>query len=129
MTSPAPYRVLITGSRTWTNHTPIHHALTQLHQDHPDLIVISGACKQGADAIAERWAALNLVPVERHPAQWATQGRGAGFRRNLEMVQRMVEAGPEQGICLAFIRDGSRGATHCANAAEKAGITVRKWTQ
>ena len=49
-------------------------------------------------------------------ASFDQQGRHAGLIRNAEMV----DAGAS--ICLAFIRDDSRGATHCATLAEAAGI-------
>lgn len=115
------YRVLITGSRTWTDHTPIHAALTDLHAEHPGMVLVSGACAQGADAIGERWAVLSGVPIERHPAQWRRYGKAAGPRRNTEMVQ----LGAQQ--VLAFVKGGSRGASHCARIAEQAGLTVRRW--
>jgi hypothetical protein len=126
-------RVLITGSRSWKAHQPIHDALDRVLAAHPGMVLVSGACKDGADALAERWAALRGVPVERHPAEWRTYGRGAGFRRNAEMV-RKVAAG--QGFCVAAIDlcakpncdkprpHGSHGAIHCASLAIAAGIRV-----
>lgn len=114
-------RVLITGSRTWTDHRLIHNALDEIRTAHPDMLLVSGGCSSGVDAIAERWASLRGVPVERHPAEWQRYGRGAGFKRNSEMVALGA------GVCLAFIAGASRGATHCANQAEKAGIVVRRW--
>lgn len=127
----APYRVLVTGSRTWKDHRLIQRVLDQGLAAHPGMVLVSGACAQGADAIAERWAAMRHVPNERYPARWATEGRGAGFARNV----RMVNLGAD--VCVAFIdacvkpnckdgaeSHGSHGAMHCAEQAHKAGIRV-----
>ncbi|MFB4306929.1 DUF2493 domain-containing protein [Actinomadura sp. GTD37] len=130
---PAPHRVLVTGSRTWKNHAPIHAALDELLTTHPDLVLVHGACKQGADAIADRWARLRGLPdnrIVRHPAEWRRYKAAAGGRRNTAMVQ----AGAH--ICLAFIDlcakpacdkpmpHGSHGAEDCARKAHAAGIPV-----
>ncbi|OLT24353.1 hypothetical protein BJF79_13495 [Actinomadura sp. CNU-125] len=122
-TTTSPYRVLVTGSRTWKGHGIIHAALDQLHAEHPDMVLVSGACNSGADAIAERWAILRGIPAERHPAEWRRYGRSAGPRRNTAMVATR----PDEVV--AFIRGQSAGASQCVRAAEAIGIPVRRWTQ
>ena len=122
------YRILVTGSRTWTDASVIYGALNEaLAAANRPLVLVHGACPSGADSIADTWGAANVtinwpvVSVERHPADWS-YGKRAGFIRNAEMVS----AGAD--LCLAFIRDLSAGATHCAGLAEKAGIPVRRFT-
>lgn len=126
------YRVLVTGSRDWEAWELVCNQLRQLADEHPGLVIVHGACPTGADAAANWWCRYygdrHGATVERHPADWATWGRTAGFRRNAEMV----EAGANQ--CLAFVNacsipachrpqpHGSHGATHCARLAEALGI-------
>jgi hypothetical protein len=111
-------RVLVTGSRTWTDTTVIRAALAAVWR--PDTVLVSGACPNGADALCEacwrRWGG----PVERHPAHWRRHGRGAGFIRN----QHLVSLGAD--LCLAFIRDNSPGASHTAALAEHADIPTHR---
>jgi len=124
--APAPteaggrFRVLVTGSRTWTRAAAVVAALDVLHAEHgAALVVVHGACPRGADAIAEAWCRRRRAPVERYPADWST-GRGAGMARNAAMVATRPD------LCLAFIHDRSPGATHCAELAEAAGVpTIR----
>ncbi len=57
---PAPFRILVTGSRSWTSVHLIRRVLGGLHRDHPGAVLVSGHCPKGADAIAEHcWAALS----------------------------------------------------------------------
>lgn len=125
-------RVLITGSRTWDDTAAVEsalldtwHDLTHVHGKWALMRVVHGACPNGADAHAAAWAAdqdPECVSAEAHPANWDSHGRAAGVRRNAEMVRLGAD------VCLAFIKDGSRGATHTADLAEKAGIPVRRFT-
>jgi hypothetical protein len=108
-------RILITGSRTWTAATLLRTTLAHWRQVYPDAVLVHGACR-GADLIAAGiWQGWHL-PTEPHPADWAQHGRAAGFLRN----QHMVDLGAD--VCLAFIRDHSRGAEHTAALATAAGI-------
>lgn len=125
MTTPHPYRILITGSRDWDDGLTVEAALAMAVYQHVPAVIVHGACRTGADAIAARWTRTHRViglSEEAHPALWQWHGKAAGPRRNAEMVA----AGAD--VCLAFIRNGSRGASHTAALAEQAGIPTRRWT-
>jgi hypothetical protein len=120
-TAGGPFRVLITGSRTWDRVEDVTTALDELRERlGPDrrLTLVHGACPTGADQIADDWARGHQadVSVERHRADWSTHQRAAGPIRNAGMV----EAGAD--LCLAFIRDDSPGATGCTRMALAANI-------
>ena len=118
-----PYRILVTGSRDWADENLIAGALLHEASRVPSsrgITVVHGTAR-GADTMANRVALHYEWQVERHPADWERHGKAAGYRRNAEMVALGAD------VCLAFIRDESRGATHCADAAEKAGIPVRRF--
>jgi hypothetical protein len=119
-----PYRILVTGSRDWDDVEAIWQAMGQAVREAPgrQIVVVHGACPRGADWHADRWARLADAQVERHPANWSLNGKRAGFIRN----QLMVNLGAD--VCLAFIKDGSRGASHTARLAEEAGIPTKRWT-
>ena len=123
-----PVRILVTGSRTWTDKVAIAQAIsdylhsmpTSIGSGWPLPIVVHGGARgadQLANAIARGWG---WTP-ERHPADWARYGRTAGYHRNAHMVALGAD------ICLAFILDGSAGASHTAELAEAAGIPTRRY--
>jgi hypothetical protein len=139
-------RVLVTGSRSWTDDQAVAdalldawHDITQTIGTGARMIVVHGDCPTGADAIAKQWARSNDRIQEPHPADWAapcpdnclpkphrkTSAKHgeycplAGHRRN----QFMVDLGAD--LVLAFHRDNSRGTDDCIRRAKKAGIPVR----
>ncbi|YCK35152.1 SLOG family protein [Actinomadura sp. ATCC 39365] len=148
------YRILITGSRTWSDERIIWDAITHAidqaaaNGEH-EFVVVHGHCPRGADAIADFYCAdqagwrdnaNQVLAVERYPADWARcspacppgphrrNGR-AGFTycplAGHHRNQQMVDLGAD--ILLAFIRNNSRGATDCTRRARAAGIQVREW--
>ena len=112
-----PFRILVTGSRRWTDTKLLAETLTKAVKDHyPHVVIVHGGCPQGADALTELFAQRNNIPTEVHPAKWKTHGIKAGFIRN----QEMVDTGAD--LCVGFIAGASRGTKHCVKAAQKAGI-------
>jgi hypothetical protein len=115
-------RILITGSRTWTDVSTIISAITEVVREHhvkqEDAVIVHGDCPRGADAIAGALARLWKITEEPHPADWS-KGKPAGFIRNKEMVDLGAD------VCLAFIQDNSKGASMAANLAQKAGIPTK----
>jgi nucleoside-diphosphate-sugar epimerase len=120
-------RILITGSRDWTDWGAIHDAIWRAitvdgEQLHCPVVVTGGA--RGADQIAEAIAHELGLEVETHLVAWRPYGiynPHAGKARN----HTMVDLGAD--LCLAFIKNGSPGASHCAAAAEAAGIPTRRF--
>ena len=112
-----PFRLLITGSRTWLDRERIRKALTKVHLKlgkQPGTLIHGGA--DGVDKIAaEIWEKLGRQ-TELHRPDWDRYGKRAGFIRN----KAMVDSGAN--LCLAFIRENSKGATMCAEIADKAEI-------
>jgi hypothetical protein len=123
-----PLRILITGSRTWTDRATIAQAIsdylrstgTSIGAAWPLPIIVHGGAR-GADQLAETIARNWGWTTEVHPADWTHHGRSAGYRRNTEMIALGAD------VCLAFIHQGSAGATHTATAAEAAGIPTHRY--
>ena len=117
---PEPFRLLVTGSRTWDDSSAVEHALAVILARHPEgVVLVHGACPRGADAIAAAYATRTPgYQIEAHPADWHRYGRAAGHRRNAEMIALGADG------CVAFIRAASPGSTATVRLAEAAGIPI-----
>lgn len=110
----APRKILVCGSRDWTDTAAIHQRLNQLLGP---VTVIHGAAK-GADRIAANWAALKGHETQAFPADWTRHGKRAGILRNLEMLDRNPD------LVIAFQIGNSHGTQHTINEARRHGIPV-----
>ena len=116
-------RVLVTGSRYYTDRDKIYKVLDSFHRNKIITEVIEGGAK-GADFIAGRWAMENNVPLKVVLAQWNKYGKAAGVMRNDEML----EMNPD--IVFSFHEDisKSKGTKHCMDAAHRKKYTIFSYT-
>jgi hypothetical protein len=115
-------RILITGSRNWSDVDKIREAIMDAlpgipYGDPARHTVVHGGAR-GADYIAAEIAHQLGLTVEEHPADWEDHGKAAGPIRN----QKMVNLGAD--ICLAFPLGYSRGSWDCMFRAAMAGIPI-----
>lgn len=113
-------RLLVFGSRTWTDRVAVWNALGAL----PRSCIIEGEAK-GADAMARQWAQFYRVPLARFPADWDRHGRAAGPMRNVQMLR---EGKPDRAIGFISGRVGealSKGSADMAARVKAAGVALR----
>lgn len=114
-------RILVTGSRNWTDRDAIWAAIRAAGlraEVHPQETTVVHGAAPGADTLAADVAREFGCDVEAHPADWETHGKAAGPIRNAAMVALGAD------VCLAFLHGSSRGTRNCMALAEKAGIPV-----
>jgi hypothetical protein len=117
-------RIIVTISRDWDDYWTVQQALANIALDFDlnfdDITIVHGASQM--DWFVAGIAYTFGMKLEAHPADWEMDGRRAGPMRN----QEMVDSGAD--LCLAFIKNGSHGATDCAKRAERADIETRRYT-
>ena len=111
-------RILVCGSRRWTDGALILRELSALRGVE---VVIEGEAP-GADTLVRQAADQLGIPVLPFPADWDRYGRGAGPRRNQQMLDEM-----KPDLVLAFSEDlnSSRGTADMVARARRAGLPVR----
>ncbi len=111
-------RLLVCGSRNWTDLGAIHAVLRGNYSAGSTLV--HGHARRGADRIADIYGRQIGWQVERHPADWDRHGNSAGPIRNVEMLA----AGRPDAVW-AFRSSGiSNGTDHMISIATAAGVPV-----
>lgn len=134
---PEPFNLLFTASRTVDDLPRVHGHLDAVLARYGAVHLLHGDYKRKdgrlvSDAVADEWARQRAaeglpVTVETVPAPWDLLGAVAGPYRNGFMAGLLVGRGVQPVGCLAYIDEGSRGASGCAKFAEHVGIPVRRY--
>lgn len=115
------YRILVTGSRNWTDRDTVRRALLRAAADAEPgdtIVVVHGACEHGgADWLADQIALGYGWETERHPASDFGQH---GTERYRARNNHMVQLGAHR--CCAFADLWASGTGMCARMARSAGI-------
>lgn len=114
---PRSLRVLVCGSRSWTDFDTIYYRLSSLVRDYPDVVIVEGGAK-GADTIARQVAEDFQVDTEEYLPDWEKYKKQAGFKRNIQMLETKPD------LVLAFWDGKSKGTRHIITEAKERGIEV-----
>ena len=117
--SKEPFKVLVTGSRTWSDKTVIYSELNNFLAKFPNNLILVHGGAAGADSIAHNWALANNVKTEVWEANWDLHGKKAGpIRNNL-----MIKSGADYS--LAFLQNNSSGTLHAISTLKKSGVDTK----
>ena len=111
-------RLLVCGSRDWSNRRFLYQFLDEYHAQHPVTVLVEGEAA-GADTMSREWAESKGIVVEKYPADWTKYGKAAGPIRNSQMLQ---EGKPEAVIAFSLNLETSRGTKNMVAQAIKAGV-------
>jgi hypothetical protein len=111
-------RLLVSGSREWSNRDYLFGVLDGIHASQDVTVLIEGEAR-GADELSREWANGHRIKVLPFPAKWDEQGRAAGVIRNESMIR---SGRPE--LVVAFWNGTSKGTAHLISAAREAGLEV-----
>lgn len=118
-------RVIVSGSRTFTDYKLLKRKLDKLLVNVNDPVVVHGGAK-GADTLAGQWASWNWYDQEVYHADWNHHGKAAGPRRNKEMIEgTLAICGRKKSCFIAFWDGKSPGTKHAIEYAREVGMTVR----
>lgn len=112
-------RVLICGDRNWKRSDIMETIFDTVLKDKLTVLIEGEA--QGADRISRNIAQDRGIPYEAYFADWKRYGKGAGYKRNLRMLE---EGKPD--LIVAFYTDieESKGTKMMINLGVDAGIQV-----
>jgi len=119
MRSAEMERIIIAGSRNFSDKDFLFNSVDEVVKTINDEIEIVSGCCRGADVLGEQYANAHNIPVVRFPADWERYGRRAGYIRNKAMAE--YAAG---GTLIAFPVGKSIGTRMMIGLARDHGLKV-----
>ncbi|GGK46504.1 MULTISPECIES: DUF2493 domain-containing protein [Flavobacteriaceae] len=71
-------KLIIAGSRIFTNYKILKKACDQFLQSQNNIEIVSGAYYKGADKLGEKYAAEKGFKLTKFPADWNRFGKAVG---------------------------------------------------
>ena len=98
---PEGTRIGFSGGTGFNEIDKIYAMLDRALKRYPDMVLVHGGTKTGAEAIAKSWAEHHGISQIKCSPDWKTHNRAAPFRRNDEMLKlnlRALVACPGNGV-------------------------------
>lgn len=114
------FTILVTGSRTWTDKEAIKRELQRYARGNDGVRVVHGGA-HGADKLAGQVASELGWQTKVYVPDWLKYKRGAGLRRNSDMLAAEKSA---TRIVLAFPKGEARGTKDMIRKCRAEGLKV-----
>ena len=104
----------IVGCRSFTNQEVFNYHMTEWMKVYglPGQVISGGAA--GADTLGEQWAQKYGIPLTVLKPDWTAHGKGAGIRRNTDIILAATHV-------IAFPSAQSRGTRDSIRKAQQYG--------
>jgi CRISPR/Cas system CSM-associated protein Csm4 (group 5 of RAMP superfamily) len=114
--------ILIAGGRDFDDYALLKSFIKDIIKeiDYDTITIISGMAR-GADMLGVRFAEENNYQLKKFPAQWNKYGKMAGFIRNKQMLNYLVNE-KDECIVIAFWDGKSKGTGHTIETAKEMNI-------
>jgi hypothetical protein len=83
---PKGPKIALSGGLDFNDHRLIWERLDKVHAKHPDMVLLHGGGRTGAECIAACWANHRRVTHIPFKPEWSTHAKAAPFKRNDAML-------------------------------------------
>jgi hypothetical protein len=83
---PAGPKIALTGRLDFDDHRLIWDRLDKVHAKHPDMVLLHGGSRKGAELIAAKWATNRKVPQIAFKPDWTKHAKAEPFKGNDAML-------------------------------------------